>query len=308
MQEIHPLTLANRALINEYLVRHPPNISELTFTNLFVWRHARPVYYALANDSLLFLIKTAEDSKRYLLFGKPVGPLTTAEALKEFASILVGAIRIPEDETHLPLQAGYTILKDRANYDYIYRVSDLAVLAGRRYAKKRNLIKQCLQGQRCTYEEITEKNLADCLAMQNSWCRLRNCGHSPGLCNENTAIEEIFRNYLSLDTLIGGAIRIDGRIQAYAIGEQLLPGTAVWHFEKAMPAITGLGQLINQWFSKYGLERFDFVNREQDLGVPGLRQAKESYYPHHLVTKHTIFLGEPFQQQHAAEGRCGVEN
>jgi hypothetical protein len=52
-----------------------------------------------------------------------------------------------------------------------------------------------------------------------------------------------------------------------------------------MPGIQGLGQLINQWFARYSLKGFDFVNREQDLGIPGLRQAKRSYYPHHMVDK-----------------------
>jgi len=64
----------------------------------------------------------------------------------------------------------------------------------------------------------------------------------------------------------------------------------VWHFEKAMPDIQGLGQLINQWFSLHSLRGFEFVNREQDLGIPGLRQAKESYFPHHMVEKFTALM------------------
>ena len=83
-------------------------------------------------------------------------------------------------------------------------------------------------------------------------------------------------------------MRVDGTIQACAIAEDLSPGTAVWHFEKAMADIPGLGQLINHWFSKYGLSDFDYVNREQDLGIPGMRQAKESYHPHHMVPKNCI--------------------
>ena len=52
-----------------------------------------------------------------------------------------------------------------------------------------------------------------------------------------------------------------------------------------MPEIHGLGQVITHWFAKHALSGFEFVNREQDLGIPGLRQAKESYYPHHMVEK-----------------------
>jgi hypothetical protein len=72
------------------------------------------------------------------------------------------------------------------------------------------------------------------------------------------------------------------------MAETLSPGIAVWHFEKAMADVPGLGQLINQWFARYGLGGFTFVNREQDLGIPGLRQAKESYYPAHLVGKNSV--------------------
>ena len=78
-------------------------------------------------------------------------------------------------------------------------------------------------------------------------------------------------------------------IQAFALGERLNKSTAVWHFEKALPEINGLSQLVNQWFAKECLAEFEFVNREQDLGIPGLRQAKESYYPDHLVEKMTVF-------------------
>jgi hypothetical protein len=75
-------------------------------------------------------------------------------------------------------------------------------------------------------------------------------------------------------------------MQAITIGERLNDSTAVVHFEKAMPGYDGLYQLINQWFCRYGLTEFEFVNREQDLGIPGLRKAKESYHPHHMVEKY----------------------
>jgi hypothetical protein len=125
--------------------------------------------------------------------------------------------------------------------------------------------------------------------MQDRWCQARKCGKNPGLCKEYVAIRDAFVHYQDLQFL-GGVIRINGEIQAYALGEELNPDTAVCHFEKAMPDVQGLGQLINQWFAKYALGGFQFVNREQDLGIPGLRQAKESYHPHHMVHKFTATL------------------
>ena len=114
--------------------------------------------------------------------------------------------------------------------------------------------------------------------MQKRWCASRSCTSEPALCNEYASILSMFKNFKELD-LIGGAIRVDGEIQAFAIAEQLGPGIAVCHFEKALSGIQGLGPLINQWFALYGLKDFTFINREQDLGIPGLRQAKQSYRP-----------------------------
>ena len=88
--------------------------------------------------------------------------------------------------------------------------------------------------------------------------------------------------------MIGGAVVVDGRIEAFAIGERLNPATAVVHFEKANPEMRGMYQLINQWFVRNELSDYMYVNREQDLGIEGLRKAKESYHPHHMVRKFTV--------------------
>ena len=88
--------------------------------------------------------------------------------------------------------------------------------------------------------------------------------------------------------MIGGLVRVDGRVKAFALGEPLAAGTAVVHFEKADPGIAGVYQLMNHWFCREALGGFSFVNREQDLGLPGLRQTKRGWRPHHLVEKFTV--------------------
>ena len=81
---------------------------------------------------------------------------------------------------------------------------------------------------------------------------------------------------------------VDGKIQAFAIGERLNPTTAVVHFEKANPELRGMYQLINHWFARNELSEYPYVNREQDLGIEGLRKAKESYHPYHMVRKFSV--------------------
>jgi hypothetical protein len=273
MPDIRSLTLADRSLVMEYLHRYPPEISEHTFTNLFIWQPSRPVFFAEINNFLIFLLKSANDDKEYILCGPPIGDIIIPDIISAFDTSasgvsVIGATRIPDKNTENLPPAEYVVTEDRDNADYIYLVSDLAELGGRNFSKKRNKIKQCLNNHLCEYVPITSELIAECEIMQENWCKTRDCGRNPGLCNEANAIAETFAHFDDFG-LLGGAIRVDGRIQAYAIAEELHPGTAVWHFEKAMANVPGLGQLINQWFSRHGLSGFDYVNREQDLGVPG---------------------------------------
>jgi hypothetical protein len=290
MPEIRPLALTDRPVVQDYLRRYPPEISELTFTNLFVWRHSRPVFITEVEDSIVFLTNAREDgSGQGLVLGCPIGrasPLSVKDAL---GVELAGFIRVPQNTASTLREANLLVSPDRDSWDYVYRVADLAELEGRHYHKKRNLIKQCLAAYPCQYEPMTPKILGECSDMQDRWCKARQCKHNPGLCSEYVAIRNMLDHFEGLE-LIGGTIRVDGRLQAYAVGEELMPGTAVCHFEKAMPGFRGLGQLINQWFAKHALRDFTFENREQDLGIAGLRQAKESYYPHHMVEKYSAWF------------------
>lgn len=118
--------------------------------------------------------------------------------------------------------------------------------------------------------------------MMDLWCSRRNCGKDVGLCHEYLAVQELFAHYAKVG-VVGAAIRIKGEIAAFTVGDRLNSITAVVHFEKAMPEVQGPYQVINQWFCRNRLSGFEFINREQDLGIDGLRQTKESNFPDHLV-------------------------
>ena len=289
MPDYQLLTHEHRDLVNGYLQRFAPEISEHTFTNLYVWRQARPIWLTVVLDSLIFVIERRHGAKTTrVLFGPPLGSATPLEVITALPDELTGVVRIPEPGATQLTAAGVHPIPDRANADYVYRVADLTALAGRNYHKKRNHVNQCLAKYQCSYEPISATNLEECKTTQRRWCEHRLCRTHPGLGNEDVAIAEMFDHLLPWQ-LIGGAVRLNGTIQAYAVGERLNPTTAVCHFEKAMPNFDGLGQLINHWFAKYSLTGFEFVNREQDLGIAGLRQAKESYCPDHMVDKFSWF-------------------
>lgn len=298
---MRPLSLNDRLFVTKHLRRFPPVISELTFTNLYAWRHTRPIWIDEFKESLIVF---AETKMGMVILGNPIGAVPLSEVFREYGSRIAGADRFPKDKIpDVPLP-GVMVAEDRDNADYVYRREDLATLSGRHFTKKRNHINQCLAAYDCKYEIITEETIPEYLAMQDRWCASRDCKTEPGLCGEYQAIEETLRHYGEFP-LTGGAIRIEGTIEAFTVGEALNPSTAVCHFEKAMPQFHGLAQLINQWFARENLADFAFVNREQDLGIPGLRRAKESYSPDHLVEKVRIILpGANMEKVHDRQA-CG---
>jgi hypothetical protein len=111
----------------------------------------------------------------------------------------------------------------------------------------------------------------------------------PSLSGEEQAIHEALTNMQALN-FTGGTICIEGKIEAFSMGERLNENTAVIHIEKANPAFEGLYQTLSQMFTEQACSGFTYINREQDLGEGGLRQAKLSYHPHHFVNKFTLRL------------------
>ena len=109
------------------------------------------------------------------------------------------------------------------------------------------------------------------------------------LMDEWKAVFNGLNHYRDLD-LRGGGIIIDGRMEAFALGERLNDETAVIHIEKANPHLPGRYTLVNQQFCEHCWAEIEYINREQDLGEPGLRKAQISYHPDHLEEKYTIRL------------------
>lgn len=290
MMELKELDLNDRGFVHGYLVQYPQELSEFTFTNLFLWRHGRPVYYALFREALIFFVDDSSGGgSKKIMFGPPMGDLEPGDLAALIREETGGAVRMSARYAGALKGMGFVVEEDRDNDDYLYRVADLGTLVGRKYSKKRNHIKNCLNDYHCLYEPISSRNIAECLDLQDKWCNIKGCDITPGLYHEDMAVREAFRHFDEFG-IFGGAIRIDGVIQAYAVGERLNRDTAVCHFEKANTEYNGLNQLITHWFAKYSLGDYVYENREQDMGNPGLRQAKMSYYPVQMVSKYSVKL------------------
>jgi hypothetical protein len=290
-----PLVFGDKPRIDAALAADPPSISELTFTNLWAWRRKRAVAVAIDDDGTL-LILCEEHGRRFFL--PPVGaaePAATARrllALARDAGFPFTLQRVPAPMAATLAAAGYPAAPERDDFDYVYLARELAALEGRHFDGKRNQIRRLTEAHACSYGRLDDAAVEACLALEEDWCDLRTCHLDENLAAEQEAIGTCLRAHRELG-LIGGVIRVDGRLKAFTIAERLGPVTAVVHFEKADPAITGLYQLVNHWFCREALGAFTFVNREQDLGIPGLRQAKLGWRPHHLVEKFTVTAPPP---------------
>jgi hypothetical protein len=293
--DFKPLVLEDRDTLHQRLWQYQPNTSELTFINLFIWREYYNFHWSVVGDCLLIVADREEEP--FAL--QPIGPSPRGAAardllywLRDTRGVASPSIERADQRLADELQGcgEFVIEPVRAHFDYVYRSEDLGSLAGRKYSKKRNHINQFLRSYAFTYAPITPSLTDDCLALAEVWCEQRLCEDDISLLHEFRGIRDALDNFDALQ-LEGGAILVDGKVQAFSLGEILNETTAVVHIEKANPEFKGIYPMITQQFSEQRWQgKVDYINREQDLGDPGLRQAKESYFPDHLVEKYSVRL------------------
>lgn len=183
----------------------------------------------------------------------------------------------------------FTFEADRDNFDYVYSTEDLINLAGRKYHSKQNHLNFFKRTYEYQYLPITADLIKPCIDSAEEWYASHNGDDSdPGLKQEFRAIADVLGHFEYLGVQ-GGAILMDGKVAAFSFGEQLNDDMAVIHVEKGLN-VRGLYQVINQEFCQNAWSHLAFVNREEDMGIEGLRRAKESYHPVKLVKKYSAGL------------------
>ena len=290
LPSMRPIELEDKPLLAGLFKKYPPVISEFTFTNLFAWRHA--YNFNLSSMDGSFLVVSLKEHA--LCVFDPLGPFEDKENIIRKCFLtrkdnkVLKFIRLPEKTAGLFKKTdGLRLSEERDDFDYVYLTEDLIGLKGGDFDGKRNFVKRFNEKHSFMYKKLLEDDVKECVSFQEEWCLVKDCQHTQGLTKERQAMSEMLDNYKYLG-MQGGMIEIDGKVEAVALGEQLDPETFVVHIEKANGSFIGIYQVINQLFCQREAAGYKYVNREQDLGVPGLRQAKESYHPHHMVKKYTI--------------------
>ena len=281
-----PLELGDKPLLDGLFGELQPRISELTFANLYLFRTAHA--YGLSQiDDVPVVSGQGYDGTPYALPPLSPAPLAVAERLLDAGATIYGADERLKAE--LEQIAGLEITEDRDNFDYLYLRDELAELPGNRFHKKKNRVNYFCRRHDFVVEEFSSRHLDGCQRLLDEWARVR-AGETEGsMAQEIAATAEALQLMAELQ-LSGVVVLVGGEVKAFALGERLNRTTAVCHFEKADPFLEGLSQLINREFSRLLFTDCTLVNREQDLGETGLREAKLSYHPVEIVKKFRLNL------------------
>jgi hypothetical protein len=274
-------SLALRPLLHPLFQQLPDGISEFTFANLYLFRESHHYRVARLPDGLIVIIGRDKDQPFFMLpFGLPAQSILRMLFNDWRGMKCVSVVQAPE------LAAlGFSVLEDRDNFDYLYRRQDLAELSGRKFSQKRNHIKAFINNYDYRGEPLIETHLPAAISILDQWRESRN---DPG---DYAAAREALEKSEELQ-LCGGIYYADNRPVAYSLGEELMLGRSfAIHFEKAVGEYRGVWQFVNQAFASILPEKYETINREQDLGDEGLRAAKLSYKPAGFVLKYRVSAG-----------------
>jgi hypothetical protein len=287
--EFQEVDLSLKPVVRELLLHFPLEGSEYTFTNIFAFRLAYEFELSLLRGNLII-----KRNKEPISFYSPVGNSHIRETIKELFGYLNNISddayieRVPESLVKEYLVSrDFIVNEDRDNFDYLYTVQELIELKGRKFHDKKNRVNRFRADYEYEYLALTPDRIEECIEFEHYWCEVKDCGKYPGLEKERCAILELLNNFESLD-IKGAIIKTGGKIAALTLGEKISSDTFVIHVEKAHSHIPGLYQVINQEFLVHEAGDCRYVNREQDLGIKGLRNAKMSYNPSGFVRKYRV--------------------
>jgi hypothetical protein len=299
MDTFKKITLDEQALFTEILNATDSMASEYTFSYLYMWRRNYNLSYAIIEDHLCLVSR----SKIYPAFSfcplpvdgnhDPVKFEKAIEAIESYFEqndipVLFGRI----EEKKLPFFK--EVYGDRiqiesldSTSDYVYNAKDLITLEGKKFSKKRNNINQFMRRYgEYEYTPVNESNLHECKRILEEWAE-KNETNIDEEISEKVACKELCNNWGTFP-LKGALIKVNGRYEAFTIGEQLNPEAAVIHIEKGNTDIHGIYTVINRDFCANEWSQVKYINRQEDLGIKGLRKSKLSYNPAFMVEKFLV--------------------
>lgn len=263
--------------------RFPVTHSGNVFTTMVCWQEFVQYSVAVVRDHLVVLARHDPEVTVRPPVGAPDdGLMDEVIRLAVGEGAQLGYVEAPVKDRLAARYPGVPFVEDRDYADYVYKTVDLATLPGTRYAKIRNRLNKFSNSTPYTVTPIDEGSIADLEEFLHRWCLWKDCASDPYLEHERKAMVFAIQHFFELG-LRGLALRIKGEIEAISIFEQMSDSTVVVHFEKGSPDYDGVYKAINMETARYVQSHAVYLDREEDIGLPGLRKAKESYHPDHLV-------------------------
>ncbi len=286
------IELKDKELIDSFLHRQNYRASDLCFTNLYCWGKRFGTQFATTPDWLIIRFKDNNNRNSYLF---PIGEGDIEEAIRlltedhrQFDTPF--QIRGLTNEMIAKLERAmpdmFQFKLNRSVSDYLYSSEKLINLTGKKLQSKRNHINRFKRENEWEYKSLSANPdlIGECKLLLDKWMEINTENKDPSIVYDDLATMLMLHNFEYLQ-LKGGAILVDGAIAAFTIGEPLTEDTFVVHVEKALTSVHGAYTIINQQFVENEAAAFTYINREEDMGLENLRQAKESYHPDMLLEK-----------------------
>ena len=305
------ISLEHREELERFLNRFPHKTSGLTFTSLYMWREVNQFSWEIIDDFLCVAGSSNFEGFEEEPFIFPLLPLEgnchPGKLRAALARVILKfreegypfVMRLVPDHMVESYKAAFPgkmiFVQDRPNHDYVYTTESLATLSGRRFHKKKNLVHLFDREYLGRYEirpmssEIAEEAIELLEYIGNK--KDVDGFERDMLDMEAGVLGEILPSFDSLG-FEGVAVYIDGKQQAYAFGARLDEETGVEHIEKGNIEFKGIYQKINNEFCKLMKDKYKYVNREEDMGLEGLRHAKTSYRPCNMVEKYIAMMAD----------------
>lgn len=299
MFDFREIQLSDKEWIEQCLKVSDFKGCEYSFANNLAWRRLSNTVICRYED---FYISCSLDDNKEPVFTFPAGAKCDSNGiqrykqlfrqLKDYAEQQGHRFRLSSvNSEHLKWMTEYygdriKVCANRDSFDYIYKSSDLIELKGKKYHGKRNHIKRFKEND-WSFEPLTAEHFDECIAFAAEFYNENDGYDDYSAVVEQFVIHTFFDNFDYLG-LKGGVLRKDGMIVGFTIGEQLNSDTFVIHIEKANSDIQGAYPALCNEFAKHFAQGFEYINREEDLGIEGLRKSKLSYRPDFLLEKCTV--------------------
>lgn len=297
MIQFKDIEIQDREQICAYTLDSQRQNCDLSFSNLCSWRFLYQTQFAIAGNFLLLKFWVERRPVYMMPIGngslRPVIELLIEDARQEKSPFcMLGICESMCAELEMLMPGRFTFTEDRDYADYVYRHEDLSTLAGKRLQAKRNHVNKFRKRYPdYEYTPLTSGRIRECMELEALWCKANGCDQQEGTGNERRAIQYAFEHFDELG-LSGGILHAEGRIAAFTFGMPINRTTFGVHVEKADTAIDGSYAMINYEFANHIPETYTYINREEDLGIEGLRKAKLSYQPAIILKKYSVCLRE----------------